>query len=433
MGLAGGIPPILATLTALSSLDMSGNKFVGAVPDIFTNMQALTSINLSGNGGLTGSLPPSLIALPALANIGIAGVTITVPPVLLTTLLKNGGPQAVALALNPNAGINSDCALLTLAFDGYNTSAGTTVNQQLGQSCTAPANNTFITYTLGPVINITLNYTFPSAATTATGVAATSAALASAMSSASGSAVATASGSAVASGSAAATSSGSAVASGSAAATSSGSAVASGSASSSASASVGFLRRRNIKRRLGISGNIPSLIGELSYLQVLDLSGNQFSGQIPTSFNALSMLTTLNIQGNSITGGIPAQLLAIIQANGGSINYGTNCITGNANAICPQAPNPPFDCHALSLDKTFVNPIYTPLWKDSANFDGFAAGLPTSDDPLSPEYYYQQFLAYLKDLKYCQKNAKMYTYWTYARANPGMPKVYGRDERHLIR
>ncbi len=55
-----------------------------------------------------------------------------------------------------------------------------------------------------------------------------------------------------------------------------------------------------------IQGNIPSFIGELHNLKLLDLSYNQFSGPIPESFQNLTNLESLNLTLNSLSGEIPS-------------------------------------------------------------------------------------------------------------------------------
>ncbi|GLJ42758.1 hypothetical protein SUGI_0886540 [Cryptomeria japonica] len=63
-----------------------------------------------------------------------------------------------------------------------------------------------------------------------------------------------------------------------------------------------FLRNNNI------SGQIPEYIGELDELQMLDLSFNNLRGQIPDSLRNLSSLKYLFLGSNSLTGPLPSWL-----------------------------------------------------------------------------------------------------------------------------
>ena len=57
-----------------------------------------------------------------------------------------------------------------------------------------------------------------------------------------------------------------------------------------------------------LSGPIPTVLGDLTGLEVLDLSRNGLTGKIPAAFESLTALTTLDLSGNGLTGEIPAAL-----------------------------------------------------------------------------------------------------------------------------
>ncbi|KAF3657352.1 putative receptor-like protein 12-like [Capsicum annuum] len=60
--------------------------------------------------------------------------------------------------------------------------------------------------------------------------------------------------------------------------------------------------------RTGISGELPDLIGTLSYLNRLDLYGCQFAGSIPDSIGNLMQIRQLDFSENNFTGHIPSTI-----------------------------------------------------------------------------------------------------------------------------
>ncbi|GFY85743.1 receptor like protein 45 [Actinidia rufa] len=60
-----------------------------------------------------------------------------------------------------------------------------------------------------------------------------------------------------------------------------------------------------------ITGEIPSEIGSLSNIHVLNLSHNNFTGPIPTTFSNLRQIESLDLSYNNLNGQIPSQLSAL--------------------------------------------------------------------------------------------------------------------------
>jgi Leucine-rich repeat (LRR) protein len=79
-----------------------------------------------------------------------------------------------------------------------------------------------------------------------------------------------------------------------------------------------------------LTGPIPSWLSEVTTLTSIDLSGNNFHGGLPTTFKSLSKLTSLNLEDNSLVNGTLDPL-----SNLNSIKYlrlGNNNLTGDLSA-----------------------------------------------------------------------------------------------------
>ena len=57
-----------------------------------------------------------------------------------------------------------------------------------------------------------------------------------------------------------------------------------------------------------LRGALPAGLGQLSGLEVLDLSNSQLEGQIPAEYGALAILRVLDLGNNFLTGTIPPEL-----------------------------------------------------------------------------------------------------------------------------
>ncbi|KAJ3417078.1 hypothetical protein HDV05_006937 [Chytridiales sp. JEL 0842] len=76
----------------------------------------------------------------------------------------------------------------------------------------------------------------------------------------------------------------------------------------------------------GLTGSIPSSLGNLRNLQVLFLPRNSLSGSIPDIFGSLPSLQQLQLNDNQLTGTLPSSALR----SWGAFDVSGNCITGPA-------------------------------------------------------------------------------------------------------
>ena len=59
---------------------------------------------------------------------------------------------------------------------------------------------------------------------------------------------------------------------------------------------------------LSLTGTIPSSIGSLTSLQIMDLSYNRLNGTMPSSIGSLTLLTSINLSINRLAGTIPSSI-----------------------------------------------------------------------------------------------------------------------------
>ncbi|KAJ0699579.1 putative leucine-rich repeat domain superfamily [Helianthus annuus] len=69
------------------------------------------------------------------------------------------------------------------------------------------------------------------------------------------------------------------------------------------------------------SGEIPSTIGQLKALYLLNISHNEFTGSIPPSIRNLSHLESLDMSSNRITGDIPSVLTSLPFLSSFNLSY----------------------------------------------------------------------------------------------------------------
>ncbi|MBT4054648.1 MAG: hypothetical protein HOE74_05850 [Candidatus Marinimicrobia bacterium] len=76
-----------------------------------------------------------------------------------------------------------------------------------------------------------------------------------------------------------------------------------------------------------LTGSIPPEIGNLTNLQILDLSYNQLTGVIPPEIGNLTNLITLNLGDNQLTGPIPSEIGNLTNLT--NLNLRSNQLTGS--------------------------------------------------------------------------------------------------------
>ena len=129
-GWTGEIPVELGSLTALTTLDLSGNSLSGEIPSQLGNLTALIGLDLSGNAALGGDLD-DLTNLTSLTLLDLTGTRLCVNPATdtdveswLTMLRGSGATLAVHTCGSPNAPTLADDAatyLLDVGADGSST------------------------------------------------------------------------------------------------------------------------------------------------------------------------------------------------------------------------------------------------------------------------------------------------------------------------
>ncbi|XP_018677675.2 LRR receptor kinase SERK2 isoform X2 [Musa acuminata AAA Group] len=76
------------------------------------------------------------------------------------------------------------------------------------------------------------------------------------------------------------------------------------------------------------TGEIPASLGRLPKLKFMDLSENHLNGKIPDSLSSLRSLTDINLAYNKLTGGVPKQLYQVTKFNftGNNLSCGANLL-----------------------------------------------------------------------------------------------------------
>ncbi|KAL9416808.1 hypothetical protein AB3S75_039906 [Citrus x aurantiifolia] len=130
---------------------------------------------------------------------------------------------------------------------------------------------------------------------------------------------------------------------------------------------------------LGLTGTIPSYLGNLSSLQTLVLSHNWFSGEIPEELGNLAELEVLVLNNNLLTGTIPDSIFNLSSISTG-LDFSNNSLTGSfPNDMCEGLPR----LKGLYVSyNQFKGPIPNNLWhckelsSVSLSFNQFIGRIP---------------------------------------------------------
>ena len=118
----------------------------------------------------------------------------------------------------------------------------------------------------------------------------------------------------------------------------------------------------------GLSGGIPSELGDLSNLEELDLDDNKLTGVLPSELGNLSNLSVLALWGNQLTGTIPPELGNL--SNLWSLYLDGNALTG---VIPPELGNLS-NLWALSLSSNQLTGVIPPELGNLSNLSGLNLG-----------------------------------------------------------
>ena len=128
---------------------------------------------------------------------------------------------------------------------------------------------------------------------------------------------------------------------------------------------------------LNLNGSIPSSIGNMKALNILDLSKNSLSGSIPDEMNSLSNLITLDLSNNDLQSGIPSSI-------GNLINLKNLDLSDNTT-LSGSIPEGIFDLNQLEVIDLSNAGLTGPLsdnWSDLVNLKEIKLGGNSLSDEL---------------------------------------------------
>jgi hypothetical protein len=105
-----------------------------------------------------------------------------------------------------------------------------------------------------------------------------------------------------------------------------------------------------------LSGMVPASFGDLESLEGLDLSHNKLSGSIPQSFAKLQELTILDVSNNKLTGKIPIGRQMDTMNNPNFYANNSGLCGMQIQVLCPEElPVPPTKSAQVEIKETWFS------------------------------------------------------------------------------
>jgi hypothetical protein len=108
------------------------------------------------------------------------------------------------------------------------------------------------------------------------------------------------------------------------------------------------MKRLNLGMNAPLTGTIPTELGSMTSLELLNLSSNQIGGTVPTELGNISTLQEVLLGTNDLEGAVPAEVCAVFSNPELSFNTmvvdcggDTPKITCNVPECCSSCTNAP--------------------------------------------------------------------------------------------
>ncbi|CAJ1959365.1 unnamed protein product [Cylindrotheca closterium] len=118
---------------------------------------------------------------------------------------------------------------------------------------------------------------------------------------------------------------------------------------------LGQLESLEIEANDGLTGNLPSILSEMTSLKHLMLQFCNLEGKIPTWIGKLTNLESLGLGGNALTGTVPTELGSLTRLN--LLGLDRNQLYGNIDVFGPIS-----NLRSLYIDSNYISGSITAAW-----------------------------------------------------------------------